>query len=132
MAMETIRDGAAFVLLALSLPYIADTRPGDPVWGIRLMLYGQIAASALSWAVMAAKTAPLTGRRVRAFLADSLPYLALTIGIMGIAWVERAWISNPWVLLATQGATAVILYVAANSLLGSAIQREVFAQLRRR
>ena len=132
MAMETIRDGAAFVLLALSLSYIADTRPGDPVWGIRLMLYGQIAASALSWAVMAAKTAPLTGRRVRAFLADSLPYLALTIGIMGIAWVERAWISNPWVLLATQGATAVILYVAANSLLGSAIQREVFAQLRRR
>ncbi len=132
MAMEALRDGAAFALLAAALPFIADTRPGDPVWGIRLMLYGQLAASALSWAVMAVKTAPITGRRFLPFVADSLPYLALTIAIMTVAWVERAWISDPWALLLAQGATVLTLYLAANSLLGSAIQREVLGQLRRR
>ncbi|MDE6126599.1 MAG: oligosaccharide flippase family protein, partial [Muribaculaceae bacterium] len=132
MAMEALRDGAAFALLAATLPFIADTRPGDPVWGIRLMLYGQLAASALSWAVMTVKTAPLTGRHIRSFLSDSIPYLTLTLGIMAVAWIERAWIENPWLLLIAQGSTALTLYLAANHLLGSAIQREVFAQLRRR
>lgn len=132
MAMEALRDGAAFVLLAAALPSIADTRPGDPVWGIRLMLYGQIAASALSWFVMTLKIAPLTGRRVGSFIADSLPYLGLTLGIMAVAWVERVWISNPWFLLAAQGTTALLLYLGANHLLGSAIQREVLSHLRRR
>lgn len=132
MAMEALRDGAAFVFLAATLPFIAETRPGDPVWGIRLMLYGQLAASALSWAIMAVKTAPLTGRRLLPFLSDSLPYLLLTLGIMAVAWVEKAWIANPWLLLLTQGATALALYLAANRLLGSAIQCEVLSHLSRR
>lgn len=131
MSMEALRDATAFILLAATLPFIADTRPGDPVWGIRLMLYGQLAASALSWAIMAVKIAPLTGRRLIPFLADSLPYLLLTLGIMALAWVERAWIANPWALLLAQSITALTLYLAANRLLGSAIQREVLSHLRR-
>lgn len=131
MSMEALRDATAFILLAATLPFIADTRPGDPVWGIRLMLYGQLAASALSWAIMAVKIAPLTGRRLLPFLADSLPYLLLTLGIMALAWVERAWIVNPWALLLAQSATALTLYLAANRLLGSAIQSEVLSHLRR-
>lgn len=131
MSMEALRDATAFILLAATLPFIADTRPGDPVWGIRLMLYGQLAASALSWAIMAVKIAPLTGRRLLPFLADSLPYLLLTLAIMALAWVERAWIANPWTLLLAQSATALTLYLAANRLLGSAIQREVLSHLRR-
>lgn len=130
MSMEALRDATAFILLAATLPFIADTRPGDPVWGIRLMLYGQLAASALSWAIMAVKIAPLTGRRLLPFLADSLPYLLLTLGIMTLAWIERAWIANPWALLLAQSATAITLYLAANRLLGSAIQREVLSHLR--
>ncbi len=124
MSMEAVRDVTAFILLAATLPFIADTRPGDPVWGIRLMLYGQLAASALSWAIMAVKIAPLTGRRLLPFLADSLPYLLLTLGIMALAWVECAWIANPWALLLAQSATALTLYL-------SAIQREVLSHLRR-
>lgn len=130
MSMEALRDATAFILLAATLPFIANTRPGDPVWGIRLMLYGQLAASALSWAIMAVKIAPLTGRRLLPFLADSLPYLLLTLGIMALAWIERAWIANPWALLLAQGTTALTLYLAANRLLGSAIQREVLSHLR--
>lgn len=130
MSMEALRDATAFILLAATLPFIADTRPGDPVWGIRLMLYGQLAAAALSWAIMAVKIAPLTGRRLLPFLADSLPYLLLTLGIMALAWVERAWIVNPWALLLAQSTTALTLYLAANRLLGSAIQREVLSHLR--
>lgn len=130
MSMEAVRDVTAFILLAATLPFIADTRPGDPVWGIRLMLYGQLAASALSWAIMAVKIAPLTGRSLLPFLADSLPYLLLTLGIMALAWVERAWIANPWALLLAQSATALTLYLAANRLLGSAIQCEVLSHLR--
>ena len=50
VAMETLRDGVALLFLLATLPFIALSTPADPVYGIRLLLYGQVAASAITWA----------------------------------------------------------------------------------
>ena len=106
--------------------------PGNPVYGIELLLYGQLLASVVAWAVMTVKVARVTGRSLLRFLSDNVPYVAETILIGAVMWVESTVISDCWLLLAAQGCTALLLYIAVNHLLNSVIQREVFAYLRGR
>lgn len=131
VVMEIVRDGSAFLLLIASLPFLADQRPGDPVYGIRLLLWGQIAASVIAWIVMLIKTAPITQRSSFAFLRDSAPYLAETLVIMAVLGGESLFVSDPWMLLGLQGVTAIALYLGVNYLLDSVIQREVLTFLRK-
>lgn len=130
VAMETLRDGAALLFLLCALPFVADTRPGDPVWGIRLLLWGQIAASFIAWLVMVTKTAPVCGRRVVDFLRDSAPYLAETVAIMALLWIESLFVADVLLLLIVQALTALGAYTAINTVFGSVIQREVLCFLR--
>jgi hypothetical protein len=130
VAMEVLRDGAALLFLLATLPFIAISRGDDVVYGIKLLLLGQIVASAICWAVMVIKTAPVSGRSVGSFLADSVPYMVESVMIMAVIWVESLVISNCWVLLICQGVTALVLYVAVNAVLNSAIQRDVLSFLR--
>lgn len=130
VAMEVLRDGAALVFLFAALPFIAMERGGDVVYGIRLLLLGQILASAISWVVMVVKTAPVSGRSVGSFLVDSLPYLVETLVIMAALWIESLLVSNCWLLLVCQGVTCLLLYTGINAVLNSVIQKEVFAFLR--
>ena len=130
VAMETLRDGAALLFLLCALPFVADTRPGDPVWGIRLLLWGQIAASFIAWLVMVIKTAPVCGRRVVDFLRDSAPYLAETVAIMALLWLESLFVADVLLLLIVQALTALGAYTVINTVFGSVIQREVLCFLR--
>lgn len=130
VAMEMLRDGAALVLLAATLPFVAMERGGDIVFGIKLLLLGQIFASALSWVVMVMKTAPVSGRSVGSFLADSVPYLLETLVIMAMLYLESLVVADCWRLLFCQSVTCLLLYLGMNSLLNSVIQREVIGFLR--
>jgi O-antigen/teichoic acid export membrane protein len=130
VAMEMLRDGAALVFLLATLPVIALTRGDDVVYGIKLLLIGQILASFISWLVMVIKTAPVSGRSVGSFLVDSLPYLGQTLVIMVALWAESLVIDNCWLLLIVQATTCLVLYLGINLLLNSKIQREVLLFLR--
>ncbi|MDE6629070.1 MAG: oligosaccharide flippase family protein, partial [Muribaculaceae bacterium] len=78
VAMETLRDTSALLLLFITLPWIDMATPDDPVAGIRLLLWGQVGAAALAWGVMAVKTARLIQRPVMQFIGENIPYVALT------------------------------------------------------
>ncbi len=131
VAMESLRDGTALLFLLATLPLIALSRDNDPVYGIRILLYGQLFASALTWAVMVVKTARLTGRSNWSYVADNLPYLAETVVIGLVMWLESNVILNCWVLLVCQLLTAGVLYIGVNFALRSVIQSEVLAMLAR-
>jgi O-antigen/teichoic acid export membrane protein len=130
VAMEVLRDGAAMIFLVATLPVIAMTRGGDVVYGIKLLLIGQIIASFISWLVMVIKTAPISGRSVGSFLGDSLPYLVQTLVIMIALWAESLLIANCWLLLLVQASTCLALYLGINMVLNSKIQKEVLLFLR--
>lgn len=132
VAMEVLRDGVALLLLVACLPFIAMSLPGNPVYGIELLLYGQLLASVVAWAVMTVKVARVTGRSLWRFLSDNVPYVAETVLIGAVVWVESLVIANCWILLFVQACTALTLYVAVNQLLHSVIQRDVVAYLRGR
>lgn len=131
IAMEIVRDGSALAFLVATLPWIAMTRGVDLVYGVKLLLLGQIAASAISWIVMAVKTAPLSGRRLGSFLFDSVPYLVETLAIMAVLYIESLLIGDCWTLFGVQILTGLGCYYIVNSVAGSAVQRELFAYIRR-
>ena len=106
--------------------------PDNPVYGIELLLYGQLLASVVAWAVMTVKVARVTGRSLWRFLSDNVPYVAETVLIGAVMWVESLVIANCWILLFAQACTALLLYIGVNHLLHSVIQREVVAYLRGR
>lgn len=123
--IEIVQDTAALLALAITFPLMGETRPDDPVYGLRLMLYGQLAASMLTWAVSLVMTVRLTGVGVWSFCRDMAPYLAETLLIIPLMLIVGAHCSNAWQALAAEALVAVGVYVGLNAVFGSQIQREV-------
>lgn len=127
MWMEILRDGVAIAALVATLPYLAVSLPEDPVYGLTVMLWGQLGASALTCAVTLRIVSRLTSRPVRQYLADMAPYVALSLVIAFVMWFTGTFIISPSLSCAVLSAEAVILYAGINYLSGSQIQRDVFA-----
>lgn len=130
--LEALRDGVALVALVATLPFIKMESHSNPVLGVEWLLWGQFAASGVCWLFTAVKCAPIAGRPLGSFLADCLPYLGLTAAICLPMWAESLVIANPFLLLVTQGATALALYLGSNFLLGSRIQSDVLTSFLRK
>ena len=130
--MEVVRDGSAIVALAVTWPYMAMTTASDPVYGVTLLLYGQLAASVLAWMVGLVATSRTTGIGIRAFLTDNVPYLALSLLACAAAAAVTAAALPDWLTLALMCMAGVAVYVAANALLHSRIQSDMINYLRGR
>ncbi len=130
VVMEALRDGAAMLFLIATLPVIAVATDGDKVLGIKILLYGQLAASLITWGVMTVSVAKVAGRSLGSFLADNIPYLVETVAICVLLWAESLVIADCWLLLAVQATTALVLYLGVNFALKSVIQKEMFRFLR--
>ena len=128
--MELLRDGAALLFLAVTYPWIADSYETDLVWGIKILLWGQLLASGLTWLALLRATAPVARRPMLSLLADSLPYLLLTLVCMAPMWGITLAVANPWLQLLLQGVCGAVIYIGACRLSGSAIQRDLLQYLR--
>lgn len=129
---EILRDGITIAAILLTLPYISQTRPGNPTWGIEVMLWGQVAAGVAAWAATVWIAAPLTWRRRSQFLTDSAPYLAEALVAAAAMLAFIPLISNPWLLLPVQLIAGAGVYMGLNAMLPSAIQRDALNYIRGR
>ena len=127
MKMEIVRDATALVALAITWPYLKLEPIDNPVLGVKIMIYGQIAASFAAWCVTLACATRISGASVIGYLRDCAPYAALTAIIVPLLW----WIStlqwHPALLLAAQAVAGAGLYLLANYLLRSKIQADALA-----
>lgn len=129
MWMEVLRDGVALGALLLTLPYLACERPGNIVWGLEILLWGQLIASAVAWLVTLILTARLIGTAVWRFIVGMMPYVSLMLlAVIAMHFVDHL-IDNDLVVLIAQIAIALAIYVGGNRLAGSQIQRDVLSQL---
>ncbi|MDE6134370.1 MAG: lipopolysaccharide biosynthesis protein [Muribaculaceae bacterium] len=127
--LEILRDGAALAALALTFPFIAMELPDDPVYGIRVLLWGQVIATIITWAVTLIIVVRATGSSLLRYALDMLPYFALTSVILPIVLAAGALCPGSISKLATEIAMAIPLYLGANYLLKSKIQHEVITFL---
>lgn len=127
--MELVRDGVALVAIFMTLPYIAISLPHDVVYGVRILLWGQVAASAMTWVATLIVVAKVTSRGFAHYIVDILPYMVETVAIMAVMLVLSSWNFCPSVLVVGQLAVGLGLYFAVNSVLNSRIQSEAVSYI---
>lgn len=122
--MELIRDGVAILALIATFPFMAMATPQNPVYGIEILLWGQVIASAITWVVTMKVTAPLSHRTMWSYIKDLTPYLLQTTIIMLPMYLLSQVIDNVAILLVSQSIVGLTLYVAINHLMRSKIQKD--------
>lgn len=127
---EVVRDVAAILCIIIVLPYIGLETPESPVEGLKYLIAGQIAASALTWAVTLFYAIRLTHRSLWSYMLDLAPYLVLTvlIAVPCMAVNEAEW--SPLTVCIMRFAIFATLYLGCNHLLKSRIQRDAVAYIR--
>lgn len=131
---ELLRDATALVAIFATLPIIAFATDTDPVAGLRVFLWWQIAASGLTWIVTLIIAARLSKRSLWGYLVDCVPYMVFTLGAMAVAWwvMSLTGTTSAWLLLLGRLGIACALYLAAGAVTGSRIQADMLAYLLRR
>lgn len=130
IAAEALRDGLSLLAIVLCLPWLGLGADQGLTSGVRIFLWWQLAATFAAWAVTLAMTARLSWRTSWQFLADLIPYAAITAIACAPMLALSRCISQPWLLLAAQGACGTAAYLGANAVLGSKIQAEALRYLR--
>lgn len=126
-----VRDGSTVAALVATIPFLNLTTPLNPVYGLEIMLWGQVAASALTWLITLVSTVRISRVPVMMFLTDMLPYFAQTAVIIPLMGVAGAPFENPWLKILLMGATGLCLYIGGNFFFKSKIQKEVFMYFRK-
>lgn len=127
--LEVLRDVAALIALAVTFPYMTLTLPDDPVYGVRILLYGLLAATVLACAVSLVVTVRLTSIGLMRFVRDMMPYFMQTVLIVPVMLVAAMISELAWIKLVVMLAVALTLYLGGNYVFRSKIQQEVFAYL---
>lgn len=129
MWMEVLRDTVAIIALVITLPVLAESRGTDIVWGIRVMLYGQILASLLTWAVTLVYVSRLSSRPVFAYIGDMIPYVALSIVMAIIIVLINSIGMNDYLTLAVTIIAGATIYLGIGHMSHSVIQREALGYI---
>lgn len=127
--LEVLKDGAALVAIVATMPFITIAPPYNLTYGIKILLWGQLAASALTCAVALIVTSRLTGHGIMRFIRDSLPYAASTVLIVIPMLALSNYITSPLPLLLSQGIVGAALYLLINRALDSRIQSDALGYL---
>lgn len=126
---EALRDGIALVAIFVALPYISLSTDGSPVMGLRIFLWGQLIATALTWCVSLVLVSRITGRPLMSYLGDMAPYLAITmLGLLPAAAIGMLGF-HPLLTCICQATAFAAVYCGVNALLHSRIQSDLFAYL---
>ena len=128
--MEVVRDGGALIALAITWPYMTLTTPDDIVYGITILLWGQLVASALAWAVTLVISARVTGVSILGFIGDILPYM----GWMAVSCQIAMWLTDAawpaWLQLISLTGIAGVAYLIFNIFISGDIQKDVINYFR--
>lgn len=127
---EVIRDAAAIVAIIATLPYIALAPVMNPVYGVEIFLWGQLAAAIITWVVSLVIIVRITGRNILAYIADLAPYCAITcLGLLPCIYIPDIHGLNDISICALQVIAFGVVYIGVNSLLKSRIQTDVLGYL---
>lgn len=127
--LEVLRDSAALIGIIIALPYISLSTYDNAVYGLTILLLGQVVASAITWIATLIVTAKITKISAWSYSRDLLPYLLSSLIIVGAISLLSSTSLSDLALLIIQGVAALFLYLGVNTLFPSKIQRDVFGYL---
>ena len=132
MWLEIVRDGIALIALILTFPYMAVSYPDNPVWGLSVLVVGQLVASFITWVITLVYAGLKTGVGIKSLLLQPLPYLVFTLAISAIMMYASSYCNNDYVMLGVEVMIGLCLYLGVNKLAGSEIQNDALVFLMRK
>lgn len=132
VGMELLRDLTTLAAIIACWPFINDGNGVNFMWGIQLLLWGQLGASLITWLATLWYVAPRCNRPRWAFVADMLPYAGATAVAMAVMLIVGTISQLAWLQVLLMGGSGVIIYMVLNFLFKSNIQHELFGYLRGR
>ncbi|MCM1075802.1 MAG: lipopolysaccharide biosynthesis protein [Bacteroides sp.] len=127
---EMVRDITAVIAVIAVLPYIGLESPSSPVEGLKYLLWGQVIASVLTWAVTLCYVVSLTRRSLWHYIMDLAPYCVQTLLIVIPCMIIGRLDYHPLLLCVMQAAVFIVLYLGVNFILHSRIQNDAIAYFR--
>lgn len=127
MYMEIVRDLAVIAALAVTFPFMTLKAPGDTLLGIRILLWGQVAAAFIAWSITLVCVCRATGSTILSYCLDLAPYALLTLATWPLVAAISCISAPAFIILLFQSSSALFIYIAANYLLKSKIQADVIA-----
>lgn len=128
--LEIWRDAIALLGLAITFPIMADTLPGNPVWGVSVMLIGQLVAAIVAWLMTLFYVNRKCDVSILQLAKDYLPYLLVSIAIGALMLLMENILAYDWLRILTESAFGLFIYLIINHLAGSKIQKDAIAYLR--
>lgn len=129
MWMEVLRDSVALAALFAAFPVMGDVRPDNPVWGLEIMMWGQVLASFITFAVTLVLTVKALGVGVGRFVLDIAPYAVLGTSLCLAAWLAFGRLVSPWVAGICEVVSVAAAWIAINALLDSKVQKEILGHI---
>lgn len=123
---ELLRDAVALIALVACFPVLGWSQPGRPVYGLELMLYGQLAAAVLMWFFSLHVAARAVGASVWSFMAQTFGSLLPAAVALVVAWRVSVFFAEvPLLALVAAGATGLVIYLLLN--FRSSVQRDLLS-----
>lgn len=128
--LEVWRDVIAVIGLVVTFPVMAVSLPDNPVYGLTLMLWGQVAAGAAGWIMSLFAVQRRCGVNRIALLRGYAPYIAMTLMLSAAMTGAGTVLDGAWMRLIVEAVIGAGGYILANHLLHSTIQKDAIAYLR--
>lgn len=117
--VETVKDLATLAAIAAT------------VWlhSVEMLVWGQLAAGAVTWLAVLLLTARSTGYSARTLTSGMGLYLMLTVAAMGGAWLIEGVFSRAPLVLAAQAISGALIYLGTLTLMRDPVLKEAKAYI---
>lgn len=129
MTIEIVKDALSLIALFATLPMLAISYDSDIVYGIKIMLWGQIIASFVTYIIALSIVCKHTNFSILQFINHNVPYIAISVLCLLISYQAAYLTSNPILLCILYTIIFVGIYLLTNTILKSQIQKEVFTYI---
>lgn len=132
VAMEILRDSVAIAAIIATLPFITLSTAENATYGIEILLWGQIGASALTCFVTMIVVARYTRRSFWLHLYDNVPYIVIACISAAVPFLIGNLEIHPTLILTAQLISGFGIYFFVNRLFNSRLQAEAVDYVRTR
>ena len=129
VANEVIRGTATIIAIVFTLPYIATSTSDNPIHGVEIFVWGQLAATVVTWFVSLLLVIRISDRTLFSYIGDMLPYIIITgMSLIPCIMLLDAPI-HPLLICILQASVFIAIYIGTNAMLKSRIQADVLSYL---
>ncbi len=124
--LEIFRDAIAIIAIFITLPYMVISYDYDIVYGMKILLWGQLITSAMGCIATMFYAAKYANVKLVKYIGEWIPYILLTCVIILPMYIVTHYLSTPVIIIMLQLIIGAGLYLLFNHIFHSKIQKDAF------